>query len=513
MNEKTSKFAIEELQRISEKYDTPIQTAFLEKSTETQIATVFFTSSSIYNQKFDQTVEVIGDGFTIQQKNDKTYIIGNTSRALVHASYTYCEKQYGYQGSRLKESFPIKKSYEWPKLYIKEPLFERRSIVIEEIDDLSFLTNMIAWSARNGINEFFFTFQLWNKVREAITPELEKRNINICLGGHSLEFLLGEEKEDFNESVFEKEDVYVTKVASRINEYLDQTDLIKKISLWPKDKGVDEEKSDTFINDYIRFTEKISNKIKPKVEFIAYNAGLSWAMLERKSEFPAGLDLLFAYWGRDYSKSLSNPDKNQAKANQFLDNWLLQAGENHTTVFEYYSDFFMQTELLPPLAKRIFDDVWFYKEKGVSGLSNLIVPAKKSLLISDPKTEDFYKQSCQFNNYAFAKAVWGSSEEDIYHSFFNEEEECFPLYRSTLKTLEEKLSIISSYNATEFPLRIVDDIHLAEKNIFLNQLLEVRSLLADTRSREITDVYMNEYLSSLIEKVNDYILLLEERKR
>ena len=88
--------------------------------------------------------------------------------------------------------------------------------------------------------------------------------------------------------------------------------------MWPEDIGIDEKNAADFYRTYIRFTEKLKEALDKEglhveVEYIVYNAGLSWNMLERENQTEASdqVDALYAYWGRDYSSSIdsSEPSK------------------------------------------------------------------------------------------------------------------------------------------------------------------------------------------------------------
>ena len=68
--------------------------------------------------------------------------------------------------------------------------------------------------------------------------------------------------------------------------------MITRISLWPEDIGIDEKNASGFLPTYIRFTEKLKEALDEEgvhveVEYIVYNAGLSWNMLERENQTEA----------------------------------------------------------------------------------------------------------------------------------------------------------------------------------------------------------------------------------
>src|SRR5690606_7713280 len=115
-----------------------------------------------------------------------------------------------------------------------------------------------------------------------------------------------------------------------------------------------------------------------KVEHIAYNAGLSWEMLERlEAEASGTVDNLYAYWGRNYGAPLADAAAPETlRAFRSLTDWREQtaARGRELTVFEYYSDHFMLSYLFPMLTGRIAEDLREYHRLGVDGVINLVVP-------------------------------------------------------------------------------------------------------------------------------------------
>ena len=173
------------------------------------------------------------------------------------------------------------------------------------------------------------------------------------------------------------------KVIQKIVAICLENEVITRISLWPEDIGIDEKNASGFLPTYIRFTEKLKEALNEEglqveVEYIVYNAGLSWNMLERENQTEASdqVDALYAYWGRDYSSAIDSNEPRQFRAYQTLQDWNEQTKKRgrSLTVLEYYSDHFMLSELFPPLLTRIQQDLQDYKQLNVNGVLNLIVP-------------------------------------------------------------------------------------------------------------------------------------------
>ncbi|WP_010281374.1 hypothetical protein [Bacillus timonensis] len=131
------------------------------------------------------------DTFQLVQKNSEIYIIGSNPRSVLYGVYHTCKKLFGYKWVHFlsKENIVYKDaSFESSTLHTGK--MGRRGLVIENYDDTSFLLQIIDWAAKHYINELFFTFMLWDKVKSEIEKEIEKRGFTITIGGHSMHYLL-----------------------------------------------------------------------------------------------------------------------------------------------------------------------------------------------------------------------------------------------------------------------------------------------------------------------------------
>ena len=446
----------------------------------------------------EEEISLQKDGFAIVHSEKDTWIIGNEPRSILYGVYYYCRERFGYRWIELeKETIqPVQNKRE---NYIHEPLFARRGNILETIDDPAYINSLIDWGVKNGQNEYFFTFFLWDSIKTYVAPELQKRDVHVTLGGHSLSYLLKEiQKEDSGENLQEEEKlkffaentILQEKVIQKIVEICLEHRVITRISLWPEDVGIDEKNADGFLQTYIRFTEKLKEALSEKAphveaEYIVYNAGLSWNMLERdqETEVSSQVDALYAYWGRDYSTSINSGEQRQDRAYQALEDWIGQTENKNRslTVLEYYSDHFMLSEIFPPLVTRIQQDLQAYKELNVEGVLNLIVPIhhKKD---SPELLENYpWKWIHHLNNYIYTRIAWGERFEDIveeYFTIFNEDKD---LFHSIILQLENMVSQHTKYNAPLFPARIVDPEKVTEhvKELMIVEYLEqVETLLA-----------------------------------
>ena len=493
-------FAVEELERLMKGAGTESSIsdrALFTELNEEKFSRIILIGTEEYNSSMEENITLQNDGFTIVHSEKDTWIIGNEPRSILYGVYYYCRERFGYRWIELEKEtiHPVQNKRE---NYIHEPLFARRGNILETIDDPAYINSLIDWGVKNGQNEYFFTFFLWDSIKTYVAPELQKRDVHVTLGGHSLSYLLKEiQKEDSEENLQEEEKLKFfaentelqEKVIQKIVEICLEHSVITRISLWPEDVGIDEKNANGFLQTYIRFTEKLKEALSEKAphveaEYIVYNAGLSWNMLERdqETEVSSQVDALYAYWGRDYSTSIDSGEQRQDRAFQALEDWIGQTGKKSRslTVLEYYSDHFMLSEIFPPLVTRIQQDLQAYKELNVEGVLNLIVPIhhKKE---SPELLENYpWKWIHHLNNYIYTRIAWGERFEDIveeYFTIFNEDKDQF---YSIILQLENMVSQHTKYNAPLFPARIVDPEKVTEqvKELMIAEYLEeVEALL------------------------------------
>ncbi|SDN56919.1 Glycosyl hydrolase family 67 N-terminus [Psychrobacillus sp. OK028] len=471
-------FAIEELKRLVEKagYESSIHDkTYLPEANEADKRIILITTIQYREMISAENVPNINaDGFAFVSAGNDLWIIGNEPRALLYGVYEYCKKFLGYQWIHLdKEEMVELQDSDDKEVFTHEPMFVRRGNILETINDPGYINSLIDWGVKNGQNEFFFTFFLWDEIKSYVRPGLKKRDVQVTLGGHSLKYLLGKiQKDQENNQInnYENLEFFAENVAlqdeviNKIISICSEDEVITRISLWPEDVGIEEKNADGFLSNYIRFTERLNSSLKAanlevEVEYIVYNAGLSWDMLERRqTEVSAEVDVLYAYWGRDYSNSLHSSEPNQVKAKRTLDDWNTQAISQgrSLTVLEYYSDHFMLSELFPPLLTRIASDLQDYKQLQVQGALNLIVPMHRKPTNQVVSANYPWKWIHHLNNYIYSRVAWGEELEIVleeYFSVFQEEKDTF---RKMLLDLEKLISPFTRWNVPLFPERVVD---------------------------------------------------------
>lgn len=445
---------------------------------------------------FDGFKEERSDGYSIKADSDTYHITGKNSRSLLYGIYHLNENE------------------------VQVPLFERRGNVFEVIDDFDFLVDHFNVGAQNGLNEVFFSFYLWDKVGASILDELEKRGYSITLGGHNLSYLLADDEafkslSNRNLLIFEHE-FLMGCLIDRILEICKTHEIVSRVSLWPEDFGISKEHGPHFLKSYIKFCEMLQEALDKEnlsviVDHIAYNAGLEWSMMELSGHPSQSIDTLFAFWGRNYSIGIDSEDPDQTRATESLKSYIDHKNRN-VCVFEYYSDFFMLSEIFPPLVNRIADDMQKYDELGVYGVLNLVVPYSKSALYDKIGPWYPWKIIHKLNNESYAKGVWGyrgSDQENLDQKVH-------------YNKLEELISPLTRYNQILSPSRVVgtglinDSLILSDiqKNLSdLIRYLELNKDYWDNKGTSSEETVLKDYMKILYEITNLYQTYIRENRK
>jgi len=443
------------------------------------------------------------DGFEIFAENGGAVIAGGSPRAVLFGTYRFLEEHAGiawptpaFRSAPLAEPAPIVGSRRY------RPSFPRRGIVLESSETFQYALALIDWSAKNGLNDLFFTVELWERDGERLRPELSKRQLKLTLGGHNLErffpaeelyskhpewFALareggGRRNDQPCYSCLEGVEVIIGNVVRFVEEELGKGAVLETLSLWPNDNkhvcGCAACQDAGFISAYIGFLERLRRSLAARgvpvnVEHIAYNAQLEWSMLEEVPTASA-LDTLIACWGRDYRDSVEAPVRpRDVRFKEAVGKWGEACGRFGTglTVFEYYSDYWMLTSLFPPLFRTIGEDMAHYRRIGAKGVMSLIVPYGKAVRIireeisGQPVTEADAKREMDSENaamwpnlFVFARLAWegeeaGPTVDRLCRLLYGRHaDEC----RDMFKRLSSALAGLTAYNTDFFKLRFTD---------------------------------------------------------
>lgn len=455
------------------------------------------------------------DCYSIIQQQQTYFIIAKNPRGLLYGVYGFWQHILGLVSLELGETeVSVGKNTLHEKLdrtITHEPQFARRGNVLETINDEKFVSSLIDWGVKNGHNEYFFTFFLWDELKATIEPLLAERAVDITLGGHSLRYIIAQctaQQEHLSSRALDGEvgDLIGTKTAftneftiknshffeqgnplqqlviDYIVETCQQTPLINRISLWPEDVGINRMEAKRFMQQYILFTDNLQlaildARLEVQVEHIVYNAGLKWEMLERgEAKASATADVLYAYWGRNYAKQL-NETEDGHRANIAINDWRNET-KNGITIFEYYSDHYMLSELFPPLFTRIRKDLSDYQSTRFEGVINLIVPLHKHTQLQWPSYNWRWIQ--HINNVIYSRLAWGECYEQIIADYFKQFGEREEYYKQLLLLVEQQLAPLTKWNRVLFPYRVVDVQHIKsfdESIQIADQLKQVIELL------------------------------------
>lgn len=527
--QETILFAIEELRRLLRKagMESSVQyTGNWEEDPLLDDKQIFLVTRKQYEGlsiRIKQSLNLKSDGYAIVKQGTNIWIIGEEPRSVLYGVYKYCEMYLGYSWTNLDEEHLDDEQLQQQEEFITfDPLFQRRGNIIETIDDPMFINSLIDWGVKNGHNEYFFTFFLWEKVKAYVAPTLQKRGVKVTLGGHSLQFLLNEIEIESgrqeNLSFFTKDQAIQELVIDKIVDICKENEVISRISLWPEDVGLEEKNGLDFISSYILFTENLNKSLRSsgqsvEVEHIVYNAGLSWNMLERGNDtnVSSEVDILFAYWGRNYADSIKSQEINQQRASHALKDWNAQVIQNgrNLTVLEYYSDHFMLSELFPPLARRIDEDLKDYQQQNVTGMLNLIVPPHLKEHSSEMDKRNPWKWVQHFNNYIYTKLTWGEELEralDLYFQSYQDPKK----FKRTFLLLEEIIAPHTQWNIPLFPARVVDPekvTNIVEVQEILNYLQKIGQFFDEWDFTEV------ETLLSIYSKDNNQSYNSEEMSK
>ncbi len=431
------------------------------------------------------------DAYVIIEEDDRLILTGKSERSTLYAVYAYAKETWGLlwvypgqepviasQESRSEPTTASRQASVSSKPVIDQPLYTRRGFVYENLKDEPYLLTVVDWLAKNRVNELFMTFMLWDHLGDALLPELEKRGITLTLGGHSMKFFLpqfADQKQlDYTQMEWQE------KVIADIVDYCRSIPILSRISLWPEDAAVsaDEAAKTPFMPIYIRFTEQLraallAAGLEVEVEHIAYNAGLSWDMLELRDGMQSSeqLDTLFAYWGRDYSENWSSDSREEdARAYASLQHWTRESSTRGRAlcVFEYYSDHFMLSPLFPSLPVRMRDDLTRFKSLGIDGITNLVVPYPQA------GADYSWKWAQGYNSYLFARLTWGDDYEAAlsdYWQYAPAEERAF--LQSAMDRIGKPLSRITAFNIPLFPARVFDAKQVQKQSPHAKEIVQI----------------------------------------
>src|SRR5690606_30929079 len=151
-NHQTILFAVAELRRLHMKCNINLAIQFsnqvnLPVSRERRI--ILMLEKDYQMEK----LSLASDGFYITQINEDVYIVGESERALLYGIYQYAEEQLGYRFVGLKEVVQDDFTPTDNLTKVHNPRLKRRGTIVENIRDPQYITQLIDWGTKNGLNE------------------------------------------------------------------------------------------------------------------------------------------------------------------------------------------------------------------------------------------------------------------------------------------------------------------------------------------------------------------------
>ena len=420
------------------------------------------------------------DEFELTVASGDIIIRGANPRSVLFGVYTLLEEGLGVRYFHIGEET-------WPSHAVTQfvvpaqqsrPAVRIRGFMQEHVDDAALGVQIIDFTAKNRGNAVFVHFSDIETAGDTLITEARKRGLEFTVGGHSCtRFLTHDGKASGDQLYAERlqlcysNDAIVGELCRNIAAYLRKHPGINRLSLWPSDSkndcDCDKCRTTSFNYRYIRFMERLQSHldslgIAVQVEHIAYNAGLSEAMMGLPDFKPGEsdkTDTLFAYWGRDYRKSMdeveTEPDRHGRKCvNDWAKHRNSQPGREFRMI-EYYNDFWMMTKYFPFLAPVIGRDAKFFHEAGVSGVISLIVPGR----YMDLKDSGYpWEWIMGVNSRAMCRALWQGGldaeafADDYLKCYYDNQAAAREIYR----LVEELLPEVTSFNVPLFRLRFPD---------------------------------------------------------
>lgn len=165
-------------------------------------------------EKATESVDVSGDEYTILPKDEQVFLVGGRGRSTLYAVYDLLDRLgcrwlapnlEHYQGS--SEFVPCMDTLalDLSSPVIERPVLSIRKLYVEEghSHDADNLIQMAEWMSKARFNTLVIPTDYsgrgrvkWDNWRERVTPELQKRDITIEVGGHGYQNFLNAEMED-----------------------------------------------------------------------------------------------------------------------------------------------------------------------------------------------------------------------------------------------------------------------------------------------------------------------------
>jgi hypothetical protein len=352
----------------------------------------------------DEVENLREDGFVIRSLGPEVVILGKGSRGILYGCYAFLERQgvRWYFPGRQYEVVPHH-ALNWnSRLRVSEsPAFPTR-ILFYWPNNYSSMLDWIDFCAKVRLNRLAFHYtwparDWYILLRSQLLPELQKRGMEIEVGGHFLSTFLprtlfpkdpdwfrmseqGKRINDFNLNPFNQE--ALDYLASGAIPYLQQMPEASLFHLWADDIEGGGWSREPGKEDYSPSDQAllVSNYLVKKLREKLPHAGFAY-LAYHDTVYPArvvkpapGLIYLYAPRERCYAHALNDPtcDLNHRYA-QSLENGLRAFGSANAEVFEYYADQILYENMTnPPIPEVLSADLKYYHKLGIPAVGALM---------------------------------------------------------------------------------------------------------------------------------------------
>ena len=162
----------------------------------------------------DAVAAITGEAYSIAVRGERLHLTGGSPRATLYAAYDFLERLgcewlapdfafYAGRGEVVPRSPTL--VYAGPREVVESPTFTIRKLDVEEglSHDTETLRRIVAWMPKARFNTLMVPMDYggrgrvrWDAWRDALVPELERRDLVVEVGGHGYQNFLGPEMEE-----------------------------------------------------------------------------------------------------------------------------------------------------------------------------------------------------------------------------------------------------------------------------------------------------------------------------